>query len=260
MKKQKKSVKKIVKNSSSRKGLERIKTGIKNFDKLVQGGFVKNTTNLIVGGSGGGKSIFATQFLIEGMKNGEHCLYISFEEKRDHFYQNMKEFGWDLGNYEKKGLFYFLEYSPEKVKTMLEEGGGIVESIVLKEKTSRIVIDSITAFELLFKDELEKRELSLELFNLLRKWDCTTLLVYEEKMVTFGEKDPAKTIEFESDSIINLYFARNKKIRKRFIEVIKMRGTNHSKEVYPFEITPKEGIRLESKPIKDFSSYYKESS
>jgi circadian clock protein KaiC len=256
MKKVKEEKKKVSKSSTKRAVFERIKTGIKNFDRLIEGGLVKNTTNLVVAGSGGGKSIFATQFLMEGMKEGEHCLYISFEEKRDHFYKNMLEFGWDLDFYEKKGLFYFLEYSPEKVKTMLEEGGGIVESIVLKEKTSRIIIDSITAFELLFKDELEKRELSLELFNLLRKWNCTTLLIYEEKL-TAEIRGSTKTIEFESDAIINLYFIRSKKTRKRFIEIIKMRGTSHSKEVYPFNITS-HGIELEKEPVSDFSNYFRE--
>ena len=61
---------------------EKITSGIPNFDKLVEGGFEVNSTNLIVGGSGSGKSIFATQFLIEGMKNGEKTLYVTFEEKK----------------------------------------------------------------------------------------------------------------------------------------------------------------------------------
>ena len=125
---------------------KRIPTGISNFDKMIEGGFEEYTTNLLVGSSGSGKTIFSVQFLVEGMKRGEKCLYITFEENKLQFYRNMKRFGWDLEAYEKKGLFYFLEYKPGKVKTMLEEGGGTIESIVLKNKISRIVIDSITSF------------------------------------------------------------------------------------------------------------------
>ena len=112
--------------------IARVYTNIPNFDKLVNGGFEKNTTNLLVGGSGGGKTIFATQFLVEAMKKGEKCLYVTFEEKKAQFYSNMIHFGWDLQEFENRGLFTFLEYAPMKVKTMLEEGGGAIESIKRK--------------------------------------------------------------------------------------------------------------------------------
>ena len=186
-----------VKKTTQRKigKVERVSTGIKNFDSLIEGGFEKNSTNLLVGSSGAGKSIFAMQFLIEGIKNGENCLYVTFEEKKEEFYNNMLDFGWNLAELEKQGKFIFLEYTPEKVKTMLEEGGGIVESIILTKKIKRIVIDSITSFELLFTEDIEKREAALELFNMLRKWECTSLLTYEEEPA--GEKKlSSHTLEF----------------------------------------------------------------
>ncbi len=224
---------------------DRIFSGIVNFDKLIEGGFERKTTNLVVGDSGSGKTIFAVQFLMGGLRNGEKCLYVTFEEKKEVFYSNMMDFGWDLEFFEKKGDFIFLEYTPEKVKTMLEEGGGTIESIVLRKKISRIVIDSITSFALLFGDDLKKREAALELFRLLRKWGCTSLLTYEED--PSGEKKAtSKTLEFESDSIIALYFIRQKKERKRYIEILKMRSTKHSCEVYPVEMS-KKGIVVGSK-------------
>lgn len=220
----------------------RLKTGIANFDRLIEGGFEKNSINLLVGDSGSGKSIFAVQFLMQGIQEGENCLYITFEEKKEVFYSNMKDFGWDLEALEKQGKFIFLEYSPEKVKTMLEEGGGTIESIVLQKKIARIVIDSITSFALLFVEDLKKREAALELFSLLRKWECTTLLTYEEE--PFHEiKATSKTLKFESDSVIIIYYVRTGKERERYIEVLKMRGTNHSREVYPLEVG-KRGISI----------------
>ncbi len=239
-----KTIKKVKIKKS--KKIQRVSTGIKNFDALAEGGFEKNSTNLIVGDSGSGKTIFGVQFLIEGIKKGEKGLYITFEEKKNEFYKNMLDFGWDLEKYEKQGSFIFLEYTPEKVKTMLEEGGGIIESIILRKKTTRVVIDSITSFALLFDDDLKKREAALSLFNMLRKWDCTSLLTYEETPFR-DEKVASKTLEFESDSIIILYFLREKGERKRFIEILKMRGTNHSQRIYSFEIG-KGGIKVNKKP------------
>jgi len=225
----------------------RIPTGIKNFDDLIEGGFDKNSTNLLVGGSGSGKTIFATQFIMTGIKKGESCLYITFEEKKDEFYSNMDNFGWDLQALEKKGKFIFLEYTPEKVRTMLEEGGGIIESIILRKKISRVVIDSITSFELLFSEDIEKREAALALFDMLRKWDCTSLLTYEGSP-SREKKVSSRTLEFESDSIILLYFIRPKKERERYLEVLKMRGTNHSRNIHPVSIN-KSGVVIDPKPF-----------
>lgn len=247
----KKRVSKKIKKTEVKehKEIGRVPSGITNFDCLIEGGFEKNSTNMIVGESGSGKSIFAIQFLIEGLKNDEKCLYVTFEENKKEFYHNMLDFGWDLEKYEKGGSFVFLEYTPEKVKTMLEEGGGIVESIVLTKKITRIVIDSVTSFELLFEEEIEKREAALSLFNMLSKWNCTALLTYEGEPSRDKEL-PSHTLEFEVDSIILLYFVREKQERERYIEVLKMRGTKHSRRIFPFTID-NSGVVVSSKPYHD---------
>lgn len=227
---------------------ERVPSGIINFDELIEGGFEKNSINLLVGGSGSGKSIFALQFLVEGVKKNEAVLYITFEEKKNEIYSNMLKFGIDLKDLEKKGCFYFLEYTPEKVKTMLEEGGGAIENIVLTKSITRIVIDSITSFELLFEKEIEKRKVSLELFTLLRKWNCTVLLTYEGSS-SAEEKATSRIIDFESDAIILLYLVRKKNLRQRYLEILKMRGTKHSMNVHTYNITS-EGIKVDIEPYQ----------
>lgn len=231
---------------------DRIQTWIPNFDKLIGGGFIKGSTNLLVGGSGGGKSIFATQFLIEAMDRGEKCLYVTFEEKKAQFYGNMLSVGWDLAKYEENGLFTFLEYTPVKVKTMLEEGGGSIESIILTNKVSRMVIDSITSFALLFNDELSQREAALALFNMIRDWDCTSLLTLEEDPLD-KNKSNSRALEFEVDSTIAIYLIRDAKERQRFIEVLKMRGTNHSNKIYPASIG-KRGFVIKGSPVSKIFS------
>ena len=74
-------IKKIVKK------VKRVATGILNLDKLIDGGFKYNSTNLIAGGAGSGKTVFAIQYLINGiLKSGEPGVYITFEEKKDKLY------------------------------------------------------------------------------------------------------------------------------------------------------------------------------
>jgi circadian clock protein KaiC len=226
---------------------KRIPTGVSGLDSLIEGGFENRSTNLLIGSSGTGKSIFAIQFLKAGMDQGEKCLYVTFEERKEEVYANMSEFGWDLEAYEKKGLFLFLEYAPEKIRVMLEEGGGAIESLVVKNKITRIVIDSITSFELLFDKQLEKREAALSLFKMISAWGCTTVLTYEGDPLK--ESVDHKALEFQSDSIILLYYLRSRSKRERYVEILKMRGTKHAENVYKFNIE-KDGIEVDKKPYE----------
>jgi len=220
--------------------LKRVVSGIPGLDALIGGGFDEQTINLVAGRSGSGKSIFALQFLLEGLRKGEKVLYVTFEEKKEDFFDNMKGLGWDLEKAEKSGKFIFVEYSPEKVKMMLDEGGGAIESIVLKENVKRMVIDSITSFSMLFEDEQGKRQSVLALFDIIRKWNVTSLLTVQSDPSNPKDRE-LSYVEFEADSIIILYFPSNKGRRQRLLEVLKMRGTNHSKEMHAFKID-KRGI------------------
>ena len=220
---------------------KRVSTGIGGFDAMTDGGFDENSINLIAGGSGAGKTIFAVRFLLEGLKKGEKVLYITFEEKKKDFYENIAKLGWDLEKAEKTGNFIFLEYAPEKVKMMLDEGGGTIESTVLKHGIKRLVIDSITSFSLMFEDELSKRQAILNLFDIIRKWNCTTLLTVQHDPLAKKGKSVDHT-EFEADSITLIYYVKSGERRKRFIEVLKMRGTDHSREIHQMLI--RKGIQV----------------
>ena len=240
-------VKKKSKVTRSKSLKERMSTGIKNLDRIAEGGFRRNSTNLIVGGSGSGKSIFAIHFLIEGVKRGENVLYVSFEEKKEEFYSNMLGLGWDLEKYEKSGKFFFLSYTSEKVKTMLEEGGGDIETIVLNKGIQRIAMDSVTAFVMLFGSNVEVREKTQSLFSLLRSWKCTSLIVYERDPL-IDKKKSSRILEFEADSVMFLYFVRTKKERERFLEIYKMRGTNHSTNIFSYDIRKNKGVVVSPRP------------
>ena len=235
---------KRIRRPATKKKIGRIKSGNVKFDKLIKGGFEPGSTNLIIGGNGSGKTIFAMQFLIEGIKRGENVLYITFEEEKEDFYQNMLKIGWDLAKMEKTGKFTFLEYSPEKIKIMLDEGGGTIEGIVIKKKIKRMVIDNLSSFSMLFKDDSSKRQNVSALFDIIKKWDCTTFLTFQ--LNSDEDKEEESIVEIQADSLIMLHFDKIKGKRKRTIEVLKMRGTDHSTDTYIFDIG-KNGIKLEGK-------------
>lgn len=225
---------------------ERISSGIPGLDKVIQGGFKNGSINLVCGGAGSGKTTFAVQFLIDGIKNGKPGIYITFEEKKEKLYDDMLEFGWDLKHYEDQGLFKFLEYAPEQIKRVLVEGGGTIDAIITQMKAQRLAIDSITSFALLFQDELTQKESSLALFELINRWGCTAVLT--SQAIQLSPEDLTAQLQFEVDSIIILYHFKSKGVRSRAIEVLKMRGTKTPEKTVKLDIN-KNGLAVDPNTI-----------
>jgi circadian clock protein KaiC len=238
-----KKVKSVSSNVPVKKSgkLVRVKTGVPKLDPLIQGGLKENSINLVVGDAGSGKTIFAMHFLMQGLKEGESCLYITFEEKKEKLYEDMSSFKWDFGKFEEQKKFFYLEYSPEQVKSLIEEGGGTVDQLISKRKITRLVIDSATSFSLLYQDELTRKEAGLALFKLINKLGCTAVLTSQG---TFKDgRLQATSMEFEADSIMLLYHIRQNGLRQRAIEVLKMRGTKHTNKSMSFTIDSS-GLRI----------------
>lgn len=225
----------------------RVTSGVPGFDKLIQGGFKEKSVNIVVGGPGSGKTLFTIMFLIEGLKKGESGIYVTFEEKKEKLYEDVKSFGWDLEKYEKLGKFAYLEYTPEQVKKVLIEGGGTIDSLVNKIKAKRMVIDSITSFALLYQEELAKREAALALFELITKWGCTAVLTSQDSFLSGTEV--LSSLDFEVDGIVIIYHKKIKGVRKRGIEILKMRGTKTPDETYGLRID-KKGLSISSEKMK----------
>ena len=212
--------------------IRRIKTGIEGFDELVEGGIEAGSSALIVGSAGTGKSTFALQFLYEGaVKFNEPGIYISFEETGDSLKRHALRFGWDFAELEKRNLFRIMEYQPHQVEKLMGEGGGPIRDLVHAINAKRLVVDSITTYSLLFRDEYQKREALLKFFDLLKKWGCTSFILSELSPKLAEEQEGS--VGFLTDSIISLYYqpTGENSVRVHTMEILKMRGTKHTNKV-----------------------------
>ena len=73
--------------------VERVATGIKGFDELIEGGFPKGSSILITGPPGSGKSIFSMQYLYNGAMNGENGIYVYMDSPIDFLKEQARQFG-----------------------------------------------------------------------------------------------------------------------------------------------------------------------
>jgi len=212
--------------------MERVPSGIIGLDELIAGGFEKNSTILIAGAVGTGKTLLSLQYLYKGAAEyDEPGVFISFEEDRESLYRHCAQFGFDFEKLEKEKKFRLLEFKPHQMTKIIQEGGGNVRDILRDLGAKRVVIDSITAYGLLFKDEYKRRDKVLEFFNALKKWEVTALVISEESPERVESQ--VGSIGFIADSIVSLYYQHDEErgIRVHSLEVVKMRGTKHTNKL-----------------------------
>ncbi len=218
---------------------KRIKTGVPGFDDLVNGGLIEGSLTLLTGTAGTGKTLFSSQFIFSGIKEfKEPGIYVSFEEPIENIKENCLNFGWDFRQFEKRGKVIFVRYDPFHVEDIYE----LIETNIKRINAQRVVLDSISALGLYIKEISEIRRTVFQISLLLRKLNCTSILISEilpmqPALSRFGVE------EFVTDGVIVLYYTRTGSQFSRALTVWKMRGTAHSNKLHPYKITDK-GIMI----------------
>lgn len=231
--------------------VERTKSGIKGLDELISGGFPRESTIMVTGGPGTGKTTLAINYLVSGAVDyKEKGVYISLEEDPQRTINNIKgSFSWPIEELIKKKMLKFIRaelYDFDKLKIMIEDE---VESM----KAKRLVVDPTTIISLFFEKPFEVRRSILDLDRTVKKLGCTTLMICEvpegtKGISVFGVE------EFVADGIIIMHYLEDGKFN-RALSIRKMRATRHDIGVHPIEIT-KDGIvvypseRIEPSKIK----------
>jgi len=221
---------------------ERVSTGIPSLDKVVEGGFKQGSINLVAGNAGSGKTTMAMQFIVEGLKKGEPAVFVSLEETKDKVFNDFLEFGWDLEQFERSGIFKFLEYGPEQIGRLVGEGGGTLDVMITQLNAKRIVVDSMSSFSGVFNSKAVRRSSSMALFDLIYSWGCTAVVTNQATKVDADEIEAE--LEFEVDGIIVLHHFKKKGERERALEVLKMRGTKIPEKTMKMMLSNK-GITIE---------------
>lgn len=217
----------------------RVSTGVAGLDEMLEGGFPAGSLIALEGRPGTGKTIFASQFLYQGAHDGNAPgMYVSLLEGRKAYFRNMARLGLDLAPLEKKDLFRFLE-----MPTLAAEGlPAIWEEIVRNIEEAdivRLVVDSFTAMSQAFGTPGDIRVFThMLLGKIIGGTGCTTLLITEGAPGFLGDVLPNPEIqEFIADGVIHFHLVPVAgDARVRYIEITKMRGTNHQMGPIPIDI------------------------
>ncbi|MEW5937397.1 MAG: ATPase domain-containing protein [Candidatus Thermoplasmatota archaeon] len=216
--------------------LNRVPSGIVGLDEMIEGGFPFPSVVLLAGSAGTGKTTFAQRFLFTGADMGERGLFLTtlseptqwmlrFASQFD--YINKRHFGTlvaycDMGNIVRR--------------SSAEELIAFIDEKVAETMAQRIVVDPVTVVGNFLREDY--RVFLFDLVNHLKNWQAVALLTGE---VQPGEMYPPEAA-YAADGVIILYLSEEDGARRKYLEVLKMRGTAHVSGKQSFDITRKDGI------------------
>jgi len=226
-----------------------LQTGIAGLDLLTMGGLPKNRTTLVSGTTGSAKTIFVTQFLVEGIRQaGEPCVFVTLEESPDDIRSNMRSLGWDIARFEADGMWLFVDGSPsieqEDVLIGDYDLGGLlarIQAAVAKVGAKRLAMDAMGALFMRFSDQSRIRGELFRISRTLRSMNVTSVMSCE-RATDYGEPGRYGIEEFVADNVIILRNVLEAELRRRTLEILKLRGTSHRRGEFPFVVINGKGI------------------
>jgi circadian clock protein KaiC len=228
--------------------MQKAKTGIVGLDEVLAGGFSRGHLFLTEGQPGTGKTTMALQFLLDGAKQGETCLYITLSETADELRQGAASHGWTLD----KNIEIFELTPPESILDENQQQSLLYSSdlelgettrqifnIIDRKKPSRVVLDSLSEIRLLAQSSLRYRRQILAIKHYFARHGATVLMLDD---LTAEAAD--KTVHSVAHGVIRLeemapvYGAERRRIR-----VLKYRGQKFRGGYHDFTIGH-EGINV----------------
>jgi len=217
--------------------VELTKTGIDGLDAILNGGIVQNSTTLLSGPPGAGKSVLALQYIYNGVeKFDERGIYLSFEENDDDLRQAAESLGFenwqdhvesgDIKVYDKQVLLRQADFNAS-LELLLEE--------LTDGDYQRLVLDSLSMFGLFFEEERERRTYLLKFIDILSENGLTSLMTTEQHAV-FPDNDISME-NFLTDGNIFLLQTPTETGVNRYIWVAKMRKKDVQTDIFPMEIS-----------------------
>lgn len=176
---------------------------------------------LLTGGPGTGKTTFCSQFLWEGLQNGEKCLYITTEELPEEIKNDASQFGFEFDQFE--GKFDMMNMEPSDATSYLPQN---IRSACESKEYDRIVLDSISVFGIYWEGDSAVRKNMDDLVKEFRRADATTLMTAELPDEDSGRLSRYGIAEFIADGVVKMEVLSIGKESFGNLTVRKMRQTN----------------------------------
>lgn len=224
----------------------RLSFGNAELDKMTNGGFFRDSIILASGPTGGGKTLMCTTFTAEACRHGEKVLLLAYEESGHQLLRNAQSWGMDFQKWEQDGLLKVICLYPEAMG--LEDHLLMIRREIEEFKPRRMVMDSISAMERV-SNVRNFREFVIGLTSYAKQEEICSLFTSTTPKLSGGDSITEAHISTITDAIVLLRYVEINGVLRRGIAVIKMRGSQHDKQIREFTIDG-QGLHI-GKPFKN---------
>ncbi|MCE5272475.1 hypothetical protein LLH00_14445 [bacterium] len=220
------------------------KTGIRGLDDMCRGGFPAGSATVVAGSSGTGKTVLASQFIHEGLKNRQSALLVTFQHDPRSLVELSRSWGVFLGRYAEDKQLAVLHQSSIglSVDQLLYE----VRERLRELSPVRVAVDGLTHLIQAIDDESYLLDYTGALLRLFACHGVTSVFTLEvDKMFGSFEINSQRSLGLFDNLVLMRYVELEGDIR-RAIAILKMRGTDHHKSIQEFQIG-KNGIEVGTK-------------
>ena len=229
--------------------MRKIRSGIYGLNPLLDGGVNENSTTVVIGRSGAGKTTLATQFIRRGLQDGQEGVFVSLDENKEQIIREAVEMGWsDILDYLDNELLVFIDASGREFSNFIrKELPAFVAD--WKGSNARIVVDPLTPVLWSTKDLYEQRDLIGYMFKQTRKVG-TVLCTLEEHGP--GDLAGPETVipMYLADCVVHLKFNSDHASPSRLLNIVKCRNSRHSPSAHAFQIVRGLGIVIEGVDVR----------
>lgn len=213
---------------------ERIKTGVRNLDEILNGGIPSGSLVVIAGTPGAGKTILSQQIVFRNTSPKKKALiFQTLSEPTAKTLRYLNQFSYFDPKLIEEENVQFIDLGGIMRSEGLEKAVALLMEHVKRVNPAFVIIDSFKVFEDLSRSKEELRKFSYEVAVYLMAWECTTLLLGE-----FNQKDIETNPLFSiADGLIRLTVREESGEQQRFVQAVKLRGTDHSRDEHPFSIS-----------------------
>jgi circadian clock protein KaiC len=219
-------------------------TGIKELDVILGGGFLRGELHLLEGGPGTGKTTLALQFLLEGARASERCIYLTLAQSRRGLEEIAASHGWPLDGIElhelsPAGVHETVAAQQSVLHTADVELAAVTREIVelvQRVKPRRVVLDSMGTIRLLAGSRERYHREILSLKELLTASRCTALFLAESHLTRDAGSDTGD-LQTLCASITELdQETPDYGTVRRRLRVVKTRALEHEGGIHNFNI------------------------
>jgi circadian clock protein KaiC len=222
-----------VEAASYKRDVGRATSGVRGLDPMLAGGLWTGSATLLAGATGSGKTTMGIQFVLEGLRLGERCLLVNFQENPTQLAHQMEQVGGKLDD-ETRGRLELLYYSA--VELSIDRIVVSIFQALRRSPIRRVVIDALGDLATAASDATRMHDYLYALVQHFAVMGVSSILTLETDPPIMSSDETHGRLSHMTDNIIFLEIRAQAGVVGRTLRIAKARGTAHDLQARELQI------------------------